>query len=177
MTGLSKAWLGRFGEIGHPYTHPSSKQCNYSYIHPSTKQCDAAAGNHTHILDNLSGTLSASKGGTGVTSIAALKTALGITSGGAKIAYGSGTSLSGLSFTPYICIYTAAYSSSVKGYWTWIAIKGYDTSQRLQCATESNAGNIGYCKCIFDTNSVTIAAYNSNFRLFSYKPCIVAIGE
>lgn len=48
MTGNSKAWLGQFGELGHPYTHPSTKQCNYSYSHPSTKQCDAAAGNHTH---------------------------------------------------------------------------------------------------------------------------------
>lgn len=30
MTGTTKAWLGRFGEVGHPYTHPSTKQCNYS---------------------------------------------------------------------------------------------------------------------------------------------------
>lgn len=30
MTGSSKAWLGQFGELGHPYTHPSAKQCNYS---------------------------------------------------------------------------------------------------------------------------------------------------
>lgn len=47
MTGSSKAWLGQFGELGHPYTHPTSKQC------------DAAAGNHTH-----SDYLSKSAGGT-----------------------------------------------------------------------------------------------------------------
>ena len=29
MTGNSKAWLGGFGEIGKPYTHPSTKQCSY----------------------------------------------------------------------------------------------------------------------------------------------------
>lgn len=31
ITGLTKAWLGGFGEIGKPYsyTHPSTKQCNY----------------------------------------------------------------------------------------------------------------------------------------------------
>lgn len=40
MTGTSKAWLGGFGELGKPYTHPSTKQCNYSYTHPSTKQCN-----------------------------------------------------------------------------------------------------------------------------------------
>lgn len=37
VTGTSKAWLGGFGELGKPYAHPS------------TKQCDAAASNHTHI--------------------------------------------------------------------------------------------------------------------------------
>lgn len=30
MTGTTKAWLGRFGEVGHPYSHPAEKQCNYS---------------------------------------------------------------------------------------------------------------------------------------------------
>ena len=29
-TGPSKAYIGTFGEIGHPYTHPTDKQCNYS---------------------------------------------------------------------------------------------------------------------------------------------------
>lgn len=68
MTGTTKAWLGRFGEVGHPYTHPTAKQCNYSYshpttkqcnysyTHPSTKQCDAAAGSHTHTITG-SGTI------------------------------------------------------------------------------------------------------------------------
>ena len=91
LTGLSKAWLGRFGEIGHPYSHPSSKQC------------DAAAGNHAHddlyyreyevnnllngkansihnhsVSDITSGVLPVTQGGTGVTSMDGLKTALGI---------------------------------------------------------------------------------------------------
>ena len=113
ITGLTKAWIGRFGEIGHPYTHPSSKQCSYSYTHPSTKQCDAAAGNHTHdnryytesevntLLNGkaasshnhsasniTSGTLSVARGGTGYSNLNDLKIALGITSGGAKITHG-----------------------------------------------------------------------------------------
>lgn len=29
IIGTSKAWLGRFGEVGHPYNHPSTKQCSY----------------------------------------------------------------------------------------------------------------------------------------------------
>ena len=29
MTGNTKAWIGKFGEIGHPYVHPYSKQCGY----------------------------------------------------------------------------------------------------------------------------------------------------
>ena len=31
MTGTSKAWLGQFGELGHPYTHPSTKQCDHNH--------------------------------------------------------------------------------------------------------------------------------------------------
>ena len=50
MTGTSKAWLGQFGELGHPYTHPTTKQCNYSYTHPSTQQCDH---NHDSIYSKL----------------------------------------------------------------------------------------------------------------------------
>lgn len=30
LTGSSRAFLGTFGELGHPYTHPTEKQCNYS---------------------------------------------------------------------------------------------------------------------------------------------------
>lgn len=40
--------LARLADIPAAYTHPATKQCNYSYTHPSTKQCDAAAGSHTH---------------------------------------------------------------------------------------------------------------------------------
>lgn len=89
MTGNTKAWLGRFGEVGHPYTHPTTKQCSYAYTHPTTKQCDAAAGNHTHsgyaasshnhsAANITSGTLAVARGGTGVTSLDALKSSLGI---------------------------------------------------------------------------------------------------
>lgn len=50
ITGNSKAWLGQFGELGHPYTHPTSKQCSYSYSHPSTLQC---THNHDSIYSKL----------------------------------------------------------------------------------------------------------------------------
>lgn len=57
MTGNSKAWLGQFGELGHPYTHPTSKQCNYSYTHPSSQQCmhnhDSVYSKLGHVHDSL----------------------------------------------------------------------------------------------------------------------------
>ena len=30
ITGLTTAWLGNFGELGKPYVHPTTKQCNYT---------------------------------------------------------------------------------------------------------------------------------------------------
>lgn len=61
------------------YTHPTTKQCNYSYIHPSTIQCNAATNDHKHSASDItSGTLPLTRGGTGVTSLDELKSALGI---------------------------------------------------------------------------------------------------
>lgn len=61
--------MGRFGELGHPYTHPSSKQC------------DAAAGYHTHPASAItSGILPVSRGGTGYSDLNSLKSALGVNS-------------------------------------------------------------------------------------------------
>ena len=125
----------------------------------------------------VTGTLPVARGGTGVTTIDALKSALGIVSGGCKMAYGSGVSLSGLSFTPYVAILIGQYSSSVTGYYTWVAIKGYDTGSKLCCITETNSNcDAVYCKCTFSTSGVTFAEFNSNFRLYNYKAYVCAFG-
>lgn len=80
VTGLSKAWLGRFGEIGHPY------------IHPSSKQCDAAAGYHTHPASAItSGVLPVDRGGTGTTDINSLVSSIITHIGAAKIQTGTYT--------------------------------------------------------------------------------------
>ena len=68
ITGPSKAWLGGLGEIGKPYSHPSTKQCN------------AAAGSHTHAASNItSGTLGTTRGGTGITANPSMLVNLGST--------------------------------------------------------------------------------------------------
>ena len=125
----------------------------------------------------VTGTLPVARGGTGVTTIDALKSALGIVSGGCKMAYGSGVSLSGLSFTPYVAILIGQYSSYVTGYYTWVAIKGYDTGSELCCTTETNSNcDAVYCKCTFSTSGVTFEEFNSNFRFYDYDAYICAFG-
>ena len=125
----------------------------------------------------VTGTLPVARGGTGVTTIDALKSALGIVSGGCKMAYGSGVSLSGLSFTPYVAILIGQYSASVTGYYTWVAIKGYDTKSKLCCVTETNSNpDAVYCSCTFSTSGVTFEEFNSNFRFYDYDAYICAFG-
>lgn len=97
IAGLTKAWLGGLGEIGTPYTHPTTKQCSYTYTHPSTKQCNAAAGSHTHAASDItSGTFASTatyaKTGTDYTTyrirnIAANTTAM--TAGSSSLANGN----------------------------------------------------------------------------------------
>lgn len=123
-----------------------------------------------------SGTLPVARGGTGVTTIDALKSALGIVSGGCKMAYGSGVSLSGLDFTPYVAILIGQYSSSVTGYYTWVAIKGYDTDCKLCCVIDPEDSSPVYCRCTFSTSGVTFSKFNSNFRFYDYDAYICAFG-
>lgn len=78
---------------------------------------DISFSDHTHIADDIkSGVLTLTNGGTGVTSLNALKSLLGISSGTStvRLAYGSvdissydnGDTISvSMPFTPNICIY------------------------------------------------------------------------
>lgn len=92
------------------------------------------------------------------------------------MAYGSGTSLLDLSFTPTVAIMIGQYSSYVTGYYTRVAIKGYDSNSRLCTCASSSSINAEHAKCTFSTNSVTFEKYNENFRLYNYKAFIVAFG-
>lgn len=93
------------------------------------------------------------------------------------MAYGPGTSLSGLSFTPAVAIMIGQYSSSVTGYYTWVAIKGYDTSSKLACVTKrTSSPDAAYAKCSFGSNSISFSDYNSNFKLYDYNAYVAAFG-
>lgn len=107
----------------------------------------------------------------------ALKSALDIVSGGCKIAYGSGNSLSGLSFTPYLAIYLATYSSSVEKYTPWIAIKGMDESICTYCTISVNTDPTSYgAKVTFDDHGVTFSDPSKYLSIWYYQNRIVAIG-
>ena len=90
------------------------------------------------------------------------------------MAYGSGTSLSGLSFTPVVAIYNAKYSDRNIFSWTVVAIKG---CYAIGSATlnDGSSCSASYCICKFNTNSVEFTNYRG-YAFYSYNPYIAAFG-
>lgn len=82
------------------------------------------------------------------------------------MAYGSGTSLYGLPFTPAVAIMISKKSSESE-YFPFIAIKGYSVSSPLFCY---NPYGNGFCRCIFGTNNITFEPF------YNYNPYIAAFG-
>lgn len=87
------------------------------------------------------------------------------------MAYGPGTSLSGLSFTPVVAIMITKKSSESE-YLPFIAIRGYDTSSPIFCYYPY--GN-GFCSCIFRDNNITFQPYQT-LPFFNYNAYIAAFG-
>ena len=96
------AFTGSYNDLSDKPTIPSSLTVDSALSSTSTNPVQnkvvysalagKAASSHNHAASEInSGTLPVARGGTGVTSLDALKTALGITSGGAKIQTGTYT--------------------------------------------------------------------------------------
>lgn len=138
----------------------------------------AAASSHKHSASEItSGTLPVARGGTGVTSISALATALGITSGGCKMAYGTcDLSSSNLSctpgFTPYLII-IGAYNNKSYPYMNrrfGLSIKGQDSLTIFEYTTNMDAA---YLSVSWSSTNVTVT---KNTNLYNSEVVYVVFG-
>lgn len=90
-------------------------------------------------------------------------------SNGAQIAYGEGSSISGLSFMPVVGILLVRrqiYTSSSSLYYGYIGIKGCGGYTGVMIEDNDNAESI---KCTFGDNSVSFGtSYNSYIAAIGY---------
>lgn len=180
MTGAMVTKLNGIATGANAYSHPSAKQCNYSYTHPSTKQCDAAAGNHTHsgyaasshnhsAANITSGTLPVARGGTGVTSLDALRSALGSINGqfGSYVGKGTGDDNAisiTFSFKPkFFMVYTYVSNGNLG-----VPVNANDGGTTQKIAIDALSSDykrcypLGYyCFAKFDSSSNTISYYDT----------------
>lgn len=94
------------------------------------------------------------------------------------MAYGSGTSLSNLSFTPIVAIIIGGMSYIIPNYFFIVAIKGYDSDNDNPLSFTYKADNTVYysgVKCTFNSNSVSFSDY-ANMPTNFYNAHIAAFG-
>lgn len=78
---------------------------------------------------------------------------------GCKMAYGSGTSLTGLSFTPIVAIFTGILSEYIPRHF-FICTSGSSGYPTCHIVKDTNSTEYaGYIKCTFGSNSVTVSKY------------------